>query len=234
MSVRRNILIFILLILCFILVATVGYEVSWGKYTVDDLKNLLADKVGIKLSDIFVFFALLTFIPFVLKVINRWSGLALFSNKSRSQRFVYFAPVPSSGKSRIITYTALEMLLYLCFTYAFFSLSEDAFVPGVLTVIMCIEQLLFLLVNYNRFGVGLTNNGAVVLTREMYTIPYDHLVSIEKDFNELFFNYPRNKNVKIPLVYMETNEIKRFISTIRERNTNLNLFISDNLTKQDA
>lgn len=234
MSVRRNIIIFILLILCFVLVAAVGYEVSWGKYTVDDLKKLLNDKVGIGLSDIFMLFALLTFIPFVLKVVNRWSGIALFSEKSRSQRFVYFAEVPASGKSRIITYTALEILLYACFCYAFFSLSDDAFAPGVLTLVMAAEQLLFLIINYKRFGVGVTNNGAVVLTREMYTIPYDHLVSIEKDFNELFFNYPLKKNVKIPLVYMETNEIKRFISTIRENNTNLNLFISDNLTKQDA
>ncbi len=232
MTVRRNIAIFALLMLAFILCASIGFEVSWGNKTIDDLEYLMNKHAGISFLDIFYILAVITAVPFVLKSLNRWSALNIFSSKN--YQFVLKTQVPKTGFTRILMYSLIEMVIYALFGAAFLFLTDDSEIMGILCIIMVVEQALFLIINRSKFGVAVTEAGIVLLSRQMITIPFNNLKTVEKDFNEFFFVYRNDHNLKIPLVYLGSEDQERLISTLQNQEQTGEVFFSDTLKTPNA
>ncbi len=232
MTVKRNIAIFSMLMLAFILCASIGFEVSWGNKTIDDLEYLMKKHAGITFLDVFYILTIITAIPFILKTLNRWSAWSIFNNKN--YHFILKTQVPKTGYTRILMYSIIEVVVYGLFAWAFLVLADQSEVMGILCLAMLIEQVLFLIINKSKFGVAITEAGILLLSRQMVTIPFKNLKTVEKDFNEFFFVYKNNHNFKIPLVYLKLEDQKTVVSTLKDIEQTKDVFFSDTLNSQKS
>lgn len=227
MLVRFNIIIFLLLILGFTLAGIISFEVSWGKYTIEDLNTLMMKHTGVGFDIVFAILSGLVFLFFTLKIVKRWLAALNLTQNKRS--YLYLEPIDKPGLSRIWTYNILEAIIYITIGGSVYFLTDYALVLAVICFLMALELFVFHFSMKHAYKLGLGPQGIVLLTRDLTLIPMKNLTKVEKDFYEYYFTY-RDKGVKkIPLIYLSDVQRKKLISSIGDLTSKDNVFFSDNL-----
>lgn len=227
MLVRYNIIIFLLLILGFTLAGIISFEVSWGKYTIEDLNALMQKHSGVGFDIVFAILSGLIALFFTLKIVKRW--IAAVNLTKNSNNYLYLEPIDKPGLSRIWTYNVLEAIIYITVGGSVYFLTDYGFILSMICFLMALELFVFHFSKRDAYKLGVGPQGVVLLTRDLTLIPLKNLTKVEKDFYEYFFSYGDRNVKKIPLIYLSEEQRKKLISSISELTSKDNVFFSDNL-----
>jgi len=226
MQIKYNISIFFFLIIGFVVAGIIGFDVSWGKYNMEDLNDQFSRKSGFSLTTIFVILATIVSILSLLKVLKRWMGAFNFWQQKES--YIFSEPLEKKGISRVLTYNILEGIIYFVVAGSLYFLTPHAHALAWVCIGMVLELIVFHAINRGQMRISLGSNGIALLTRDLTVIPLDKLKRVEKDFNEFFFIYPKTVK-KIPLVYLSQEQKMKLVAQLKVLTANNNVFFSDTL-----
>lgn len=147
------------------------------------------------------------------RVTRRWMGIRM---TKQVQKFKWNVAISSSRKSRVITYTLLESLLFFSLGFGYMALTKDAWFPTLAMFVLGVESLIFLAINSkNNFRIGLTSKAILASDREVILIYLKGLRQVSISQQTVYFDYIENLQLTFPTDCIPENQRSDFFETLR-------------------
>jgi len=179
-------------------------------------------------DEIFLGLGLLIFIVNLRRSIRRWMGIRIVSKQTK---FKWNAPVSSTRKRRIVTYTALEVLVMTFVGIALYKVTQQAWAPSLAYLFGAFDNLIFAIVGLkgNHYRVGLSSKALIVADREVILLYFKGLRKISVQQQSIYFDYIKGLQLTFPSDCIEDEQRAEFFKLLEEQVDTDRVFFSKNL-----
>jgi hypothetical protein len=179
-------------------------------------------------DEIFLGLGLLIFIVNLRRSIRRWMGIRIVSKQTK---FKWNAPVSSTRKRRIVTYTALEVLVMTFVGIALYKVTPQAWAPSLAYLFGAFDNLIFAIVGLkgNHYRVGLSSKALIVADREVILLYFKGLRKISVQQQSIYFDYIKGLQLTFPSDCIEDEQRAEFFKLLEEQVDTDRVFFSKNL-----
>lgn len=218
---------FINMLLLFLLIPTMLMTIYVGF----DLPVMFLKTTGAYIphrDEIFLGLGLLIFIVSLRRSIRRWMGMRIVSKQTK---FKWNAPVSSTRKRRIATYTALEVLVMTFLGLALYQVSPQAWLPALAFLFGALDNLIFAMVGIkgDHYRVALSSKALVVADREVILLYFKGLRKISVQQQSIYFDYIKGLQLTFPSDCIEDEHRAEFFTLLEEQIDSERVFFSKNL-----
>ena len=139
----------------------------------------------------------------LLKLNYKWQSL--FYLKKRKEDFLFCAVVSTEFNQRILLYELLDILTYGAITMLYFFFPNPGWVIGCILAFAFAEGIIYSILNYNKFKIGVTSNVIILATnrpniirvRKLKAILNTSLPLYAIDVNSKFESVPGIKKIDV-------------------------------------
>ena len=218
---------FINMLLLFLLVPTMLMAIYVGF----DLPIMFLKTSGAYIphrDEIFMGLGLVIFIVSLRRSIRRWMGMRIVSKQTK---FKWNAPVSSTRKRRIVTYTALEVLVMTFVGIALHEVTRQAWLPALAFLFGALDNVIFAMVGIkgNHYRVGLSSKALIVADREVILLYFKGLRKISVQQQSIYFDYIKGLQLTFPSDCIEDEHRAEFFRLLEEQIDSERVFFSKNL-----
>ena len=218
---------FINMLLMFLLVPTMFMAIYVGF----DLPVMFLKTTGAYIpyrSEIFLGLGLLIFIVNLRRSIRRWMGMRIVSKQTK---FKWNSPVSATRKRRIITYTALEVLVMTFVGVALYKVTPQAWFPALAFLLGALDNLIFATVGLkgNHYRIGLSSKALIVADREVILLYFKGLRKISVQQQSIYFDYIKGLQLTFPSDCIQDEHRAEFFKLLEEQIDSDRVFFSKNL-----
>lgn len=218
---------FINMLLMFLLVPTMFMAIYVGF----DLPVMFLKTTGAYIpyrSEIFLGLGLIIFIINLRRSIRRWMGMRIVSKQTK---FKWNSPVSATRKRRIITYTALEVLVMTFVGIALYQVTPQAWIPAVAFLLGALDNLIFAIVGLkgNHYRIGLSSKALIVADREVILLYFKGLRKISVQQQSIYFDYIKGLQLTFPSDCIQDEHRAEFFKLLEEQIDSDRVFFSKNL-----
>lgn len=179
-------------------------------------------------SEIFLGLGLIIFIINLRRSIRRWMGMRIVSKQTK---FKWNSPVSATRKRRIITYTALEVLVMTFVGIALYQVTPQAWIPAVAFLLGALDNLIFAIVGLkgNHYRIGLSSKALIVADREVILLYFKGLRKISVQQQSIYFDYIKGLQLTFPSDCIQDEHRAEFFKLLEEQIDSDRVFFSKNL-----
>lgn len=165
-------------------------------------------------NEIFLGLGLALLVISLFRTVRRWMGIRMTAQTSK---FAYSTFVSSGRKTRIWYYTLLESAVLFSLAYGWYTLTPEAWFPASVLAFFGAENVFFILVNRNRFRVGLTSKAILVSDREVALIYLKGLRQVSISQQTIYFDYIQQLQLTFPLDCVPESEKAPFFEALKSK-----------------
>ncbi len=173
---------------------------------------------------VFLCFAALLLLLIARRSVTRWIGVGM---TRKPERFIWCAEIGPERKKQVRLYLILEIVLAAFFVFISWWLTPEAWPLTLVYGLLMLDQLVFLLVAFPWFRVGVTHKAVVVSDREVRVLYFSGLRRVEVQQQTVYFEYLENLQLFFPVNCIPEGSYTGFREALEDRVNRDKVFFSE-------
>lgn len=165
-------------------------------------------------QEIYLVLGLTILIIGLRRSIRRWMGVNMVKQQTK---FAWNQTISAERKKRVFVYNGLEALVFTSLLVAHLFLTQKAIFIVFAYGLLAFDAVIFVLLNYNSFRVGLSSKAILVADREVILIYLNGLRKVSVSQQTIYFDYTNDLQLYFPLDCIDQRQRSSFFNCLEEQ-----------------
>jgi len=162
-------------------------------------------------EEYFLGMGMLFFVILLRRTYRRWMALRIVG---RAQKFLWNQNVSRERKNRVITYSLIEVVVYMFGASGLYFLTESAWLPALALTFGALDS--FVLIFFTKtFRVGLSSKALIVADREVVVLYFKGLRKVSVHQQTIYFDYIKDLQLSFPTNCIEPKDQDGFFELLK-------------------